>query len=295
MELQQLKYFKAVAEIGKISDAAESLFISAPALSTSISRLEKELGFTLFDRTNNKIVLNQQGQIFLKYVNRMFSTLDSAMQEIQQSLIRQTAHISIVCTSGNLWVNLITAFTSEYPKFTLSCASTSLKELTEIGLFPQHSFLFAAENEIPPTYVNELDSIQLFEVSPAVMLHKDHPLAMNTSIDLRQLSDEKIFMPAPGFALYERIMQLFDLYGLAMPADNSYSLLARQQMVKQNLGISFSSIYPGCSSFLALRGIPLEDPFGPWSARLYWRKNKALTKDEKVFRDFVEAFYSAQH
>ena len=64
MELQQLKYFKAVAEIGKISDAAESLFISAPALSTSISRLEKELGFTLFDRTNNKIVLNQQGRLF---------------------------------------------------------------------------------------------------------------------------------------------------------------------------------------------------------------------------------------
>ena len=64
MELQQLKYFKAVAEIGKISDAAEMLFISAPALSTYISRLEKELGFALFDRTNNKIVHNQQGQIF---------------------------------------------------------------------------------------------------------------------------------------------------------------------------------------------------------------------------------------
>ena len=44
MELQQLKYFKTVATIGKISDAAEALFISAPALSTSISRLEKELG-----------------------------------------------------------------------------------------------------------------------------------------------------------------------------------------------------------------------------------------------------------
>ena len=66
MELQQLKYFKAVAEVGKISDAAESLFISAPALSTSISRLEKELGVQLFDRTNNKISLNIQGQIFLK-------------------------------------------------------------------------------------------------------------------------------------------------------------------------------------------------------------------------------------
>ena len=46
MELMQLKYFKTVAEIGKISDAAQALFISAPALSTSISRLEKELGIS---------------------------------------------------------------------------------------------------------------------------------------------------------------------------------------------------------------------------------------------------------
>ena len=77
MELQQLKYFKTVATMGKISDAAEALFISAPALSTSISRLEKELGVALFDRTNNRIALNPQGQIFLKYTNQIFATIDS--------------------------------------------------------------------------------------------------------------------------------------------------------------------------------------------------------------------------
>ncbi len=45
-----------MAHIGKISEAAEALFVSAPALSTSISRLEKELGMHLFDRTNNRII-----------------------------------------------------------------------------------------------------------------------------------------------------------------------------------------------------------------------------------------------
>ena len=73
MELQQLKYFKTVASLGKISDAAEVLFISAPALSTSIARLEKELGMKLFDRASNRITLNAQGQIFLKYVNQIFA------------------------------------------------------------------------------------------------------------------------------------------------------------------------------------------------------------------------------
>ena len=62
MELQQLKYFKAVADIEKISQAAESLFVSAPALSTSISRLETELGVPLFDRANNRIRLIRNTQ-----------------------------------------------------------------------------------------------------------------------------------------------------------------------------------------------------------------------------------------
>jgi DNA-binding transcriptional LysR family regulator len=83
MELIQLKYFKTVAQTGKISDAAQALFISAPALSTSISRLEKELGVQLFNRTNNKIVLNRQGKIFLKYVNQIFSDLESAKKELR--------------------------------------------------------------------------------------------------------------------------------------------------------------------------------------------------------------------
>lgn len=66
MELLQLKYFKKVAEVGKICDAAEALFISAPALSAAVSRLEKDLGMPLFDRGNNRITLNQQEKIFLQ-------------------------------------------------------------------------------------------------------------------------------------------------------------------------------------------------------------------------------------
>ena len=82
VELLQLKYFKTVAKTGKIAAAAQELFLSAPALSTSIARLEKELGAKLFDRTSNRIFLNEQGQIFLRYVDQVFSTLESAKQEV---------------------------------------------------------------------------------------------------------------------------------------------------------------------------------------------------------------------
>jgi len=86
VDMQQMKYFKTVAEVGKISEAAEALYISAPALSTAISRLEKELGVKLFDRKNNKITLNRQGEIFLDYVNQAIAQLEETKEELRQSL-----------------------------------------------------------------------------------------------------------------------------------------------------------------------------------------------------------------
>ena len=64
MEITQLKYFMAVAKTGKIVIAADSLFVTPPAISTSIAQLEKELGVQLFTRRANRLQLNKQGEIF---------------------------------------------------------------------------------------------------------------------------------------------------------------------------------------------------------------------------------------
>lgn len=295
MEIQQLKYFKAVAEIGKISEAAESLFISAPALSTSIARLEKELGFQLFDRTNNRILLNRQGQIFLHYVDQILSNLSAAKREIRQSLLQDNMHISFSCVNTTMWVNLVAAFTSEFPQFTLSSSSISLSVLKQNGLSALHSFFLAADSEIPPEVSHELDSIFLFDSKPTVMLHKDHPLANRSSLSVADITGERLFMPYPDFPLYERLIKLFELHNLPSPVNSSYSFMVRQEMVRKNAGISFFSLHPDYTPLPNARYIPLEDPFGTWNTRLYWRKEHTLTKEETIFKDFVEQYFSALH
>lgn len=295
MELQQLKYFKTVANVGKISDAAATLFISPPALSTSISRLEKELGVRLFNRTNNKIVLNRQGKIFLKYVNQIFSDLESAKKELRQSLPLEGPHVSIVSINVAMWVNLITAFTSEYLQHTLSCSSISIPHLAEEGFSPHHSFLLAFENDIPAAYEEELDSIFLFQTKPTVILHKDHPLAQKPVLNLSMLAEERMFMPMPDFSLYNRLTQLFDYYNLPFPGENAYTLSARLKLIADNKGISFFTNFAGYIPRPDIRYIPLEDPFDPWVARLYWRKDRPLSEYETVFRDFTQKFYQDLH
>lgn len=296
MELQQLKYFKTVAEIGKISKAAETLFVSAPALSTSISRLEKELGMRLFDRTNNRIILNKQGQILLKHTEQIFSTVEEAKKELHQSLLQQGPHISLVSVNTAMWVNLITAFMADFPQYSLSWSSLSLSELAENGISSQHSFLLAYECDIPLSYADKLCSLFLFQTYPMVAVHKDHPLAKEEAIDIRMLEKEKLFMPVPGHSLYLRLEQIFSHHQIPFPADTSYSFLARQKMVSENMGISFlTSCVTQAVPSPNIRYIPLKDPFGPWNAYLYWRKERPLTEAEILLKDFSKRFYHVLH
>ena len=63
IELEQLKQLIAFATYGTLSKAAKELYISQPALSRSIQKLEKTLGVELFDRKKNKMELNQNGKL----------------------------------------------------------------------------------------------------------------------------------------------------------------------------------------------------------------------------------------
>ena len=84
-----MKYFKTVAEIGKISAAAEALFISAPALSTSISRLEKELGFPLFERKNRRVELTDAGKEFYDSISCLVAEYNASIQRVREMTERE--------------------------------------------------------------------------------------------------------------------------------------------------------------------------------------------------------------
>lgn len=73
MTLQQLKYAVTVAECGTISAAAEKLFISQPSLTAAIRELEKEMGVTIFSRTNRGVIVSREGEEFLGYARQILS------------------------------------------------------------------------------------------------------------------------------------------------------------------------------------------------------------------------------
>jgi DNA-binding transcriptional LysR family regulator len=149
----------------------------------------------------------------------------------------------------------------------------------------------AGDIDIPVGFCELLDSRSLFDMRTAVMVHKDHPLSFKDTVTIKELNNEKIFMPAQGSGFHNRLLQLFEYYDIPLPAENAYSLLSRQQMISENLGISFSTIFPDKNYQPNIRYIPLEDPFGPWNVRMWWKKNHRFTKDELLFKEFVESYF----
>ena len=291
MELVQLKYFKAVARTGKIAAAAQELFLSPPALSTSIARLEKELGIPLFDRAGNRITLNEQGEIFLRYVNEVFNSLDRAKNELRHSQLRKQQHIWLATTGSNLWVDLFPAFSLEHPQFTLT--STTVDYASIDHLFSQYTFLLAEDEDIPQSLSADLDSMRLFEDQPAILLYPSHPLAKLDLVSVPMLKNETLFLPAKGMPRQERLLRLLRSNGIDPDTANSYTYLIYRNMVQQNLGIAFTTLRSNHANLGDLRVIPLENNLSPWIMRLYWHRDHSMTPAELTFRDFVEQYYRA--
>jgi LysR family transcriptional activator of glutamate synthase operon len=82
MELLQLRYFYESARKESFTRAAEKYMVPVSSVSAAVRRLEQELGCPLFDRTCNKIVLNQNGKRMQRALAAMFEELDGALDDL---------------------------------------------------------------------------------------------------------------------------------------------------------------------------------------------------------------------
>lgn len=121
--------FYTVAKAGNISKAANQLYISQPAISKSISKLEAELGTALFSRSSKGVTLTEEGQVLYEYVERAFDSLNMGEENLKNYKELGIGHIRIgVSTSlcKHILLDYLKDFIKENPniKFSIDCHST---------------------------------------------------------------------------------------------------------------------------------------------------------------------------
>lgn len=127
--LSLYKIFNTVASTGNISRAAKELFISQPAISKSISRLEEDLGITLFIRTSRGVRLTAEGKLFYEYTKSAFDTLLQGEENIRRINELGIGHLRIGVSSTlckYILLPYLKDFVQKYPhiKVTIECQST---------------------------------------------------------------------------------------------------------------------------------------------------------------------------
>ena len=290
MELQQLKYFKAVADAGKISEAAKALYISPPALSATISRLERELDVKLFTRTNNRILLNKQGELLLHYVNQVLVTLNTMEIELQKSKQQEQQHIQVAVTYSNLWVGLICAFSLEYPQITLSYTTLKLSQLADTTEVSRYQFILAEENDIPGG-LNMASQPLIDSDTPMLVVHPEHPLACRSAVTMQDIAEESLLLPVFDQSLHRMTCGLLDEAGIPHTSAMECSYMVRRSMVMNNRGVSFST---ACSSKYeepSFRYIPITGIHPQWRQKLFWHSGRSLTAEEKLFCTFAADYF----
>ena len=196
MTLQQLKYVTTIANIGSISEAAKRLFVSQPSLTKAIKELEKEMGITIFDRTNKGITVSKEGERFLGYARQVLE--QAALLEEQyksqsggkKQFSVSTQHYSFAV---NAFVELLKG--AEIDQYDVSLRETQTYEIiddvahmkSEIGLLYYNDFNRPVLEKL--IHTNELTFTELFTAHPHIFIGKIHPLAHKEVVSMDELEE----------------------------------------------------------------------------------------------------------
>ncbi|VAW19656.1 Transcriptional regulator, LysR family [hydrothermal vent metagenome] len=131
MRYVQLRAFHNVAVHGGFSRAAAALFLTQPAISDQVKKLELEYDILLFNRHQKQLTLTRQGQKLLKITNRLFETERQAAELLSEARAIGVGKLTIIADSIMHIVDILSGFRKRYPNVEIEVHSGNSQEIVE--------------------------------------------------------------------------------------------------------------------------------------------------------------------
>lgn len=182
--LDQLRILKAIAAEGSFKRAADSLYVSQPAVSLQVQNLERSLAVPLFDRGGRRAQLTEAGYLLLEYGDRILSLCQETCRAIEdlQNLQGGTLIIGASQTTGTyLLPRMIGQFRQRYPEVAVQLHVHSTRR-TAWAVANGQIDLAIIGGELPPELQESLEVIPYAEDELALIMPVFHPLATNDTI-----------------------------------------------------------------------------------------------------------------
>lgn len=289
LEISELQAFIAVAEKSSFKAAAESLFITQPALSRRIEKLETSLQTRLLERTTRRVSLTDDGRLFLAHAEAVIEELASAMQGMAERTIQRKEHLTVACVpsvANHLLPKVLKAFAKNHPAVRVRIIDESAREVLDsvVAGIADFGVNFIGTQEA------DIDFKAIHTEHYVVMVRNDHPLAAEKSVAWSALAGEKLVSVSQSSG--NRMLIENALARVAQRPSIQYEInhvAGAISLVAADLGIA---VLPGLALAKdvhpSLVSIPLTDPDITRTLGLITRKGSRLQPVAQRLFDMLE-------
>ena len=287
MNIRDLDFFIKVYECRSISIASEKLFISAQGLSNVISRLEQELGCSLFNRDRAGSVPTVCGEAFYKYAVNTKSEYERMITEIEHLSRAEKGVIRIGYSFGvmsGLTMNITQEFQNKYPEYELDFAEMPDKIVEELVLSEKLDIGFAA-------YVDK-DKFEYDLINESEILFvpiKDSRFYERESVSIREIADEPLTLRNRNFATTRIMMQEFEKYGADPEIMLNTGGILRSLKLRKD-GMANTVIIDSVAAQIEsdeMRTIPFTEEL-KWTLYIITKKGRGRSKAVDRFISFIK-------
>ncbi|QDV38918.1 LysR family transcriptional regulator [Tautonia plasticadhaerens] len=238
MELNQLRTFLKIAELGSFTRAAEEAGVSQPALSQQVARLEHELGRPVFDRSGRSVRLTEAGRLLLPRASRIVALADDTTRELlDDGRVGRVVVAAIPTIAPFLLPPVLRSYRIDHPGASVQVD----EEVTEALLRRcQRGELDVGVLALPADAPPGLAVEPLFDEELVLALPVGHPLAGLDAVPLDAVRAEPFVLLGDGHCLSDQIRSFCQQRAVQPVATGRTGQLAMvQELVALGHGISF--------------------------------------------------------
>ena len=287
--LQQLRLFEAVARLKSYTRAAEEVYLTQPAVSIQVKRLEENVGMPLFEQFDKQMHLTVAGRELYaacRDVLQRLGDLDAALDNLKGEVAGPIS-LCVVSSAKYFLPYLLGSFVRRYPKVEPRLQVTNrARLLARLSANEDDLYIMGqVPDELPVEEHPFLENVLV------VVAHPSHPLAKQKGITLEQLANERFVGREAGSGTRKAVEEMFEARGLKIAP---YIELSSNEAIKHGvlagLGIAVLS-QPSVRLELAAGELVVLDVQGfPLRRRWYavHRKGKRLSRAAQTFLEYLQ-------
>ena len=232
MEILQMRYFYETAQNENIAKTAEHFMVPASSVSASIKRLEKELGVTLFDRSSNRIKLNDKGYLLAESLREIFEKFENTLAKVTEKS-PQPREIRLLIKARRKWItDLIVEYKQSNP-------DVQFRIYNDIHMDDVDNFDIIVDEQSDA--YEDLDRFPLSAEKICVKASKNSPL-VGQKLSFRQLREQPFVMPRKAVGIRKLLESTGKKHGfvpnITIECNDSYCLA---RYVTADMGLTLGS------------------------------------------------------